>query len=90
MAQSLHLLNSQEIQSKLTRVGGKAEQMAKDKRDDNDKIDELFLGALGRYPTETQRDLALADIERNAKNKRNAYENIIWALINTKEFILNQ
>jgi Protein of unknown function (DUF1549)/Protein of unknown function (DUF1553) len=90
MAQSLHLLNSQEIQSKLTRVGGKAEQLAKDKRDDNDKIDELFLGALGRYPTETQRDLALADIERNAKNKRNAYENIIWALINTKEFILNQ
>ncbi len=27
MAQSLHLLNSQEIQNKLTRVGGKAEQI---------------------------------------------------------------
>ena len=34
--------------------------------------------------------LALANIERNAKNKQAAYENIIWALINTKEFILIQ
>ena len=33
---------------------------------------------------------ALANIERNAKNKQLAYENIIWALLNTKEFILVQ
>ena len=35
-------------------------------------------------------DLALQNIERNAKSRQLAYENIIWALINTKEFILVQ
>jgi hypothetical protein len=34
--------------------------------------------------------IALANIETNAKNKQLAYENILWALINTKEFILIQ
>lgn len=90
LAQALHLLNSQEIQTKLTRAGGRADQLAKDKRSDADKVDELFLWAFARTPTAAQRDLALANIERNAKDKRLAYENIIWALINTKEFILTQ
>jgi hypothetical protein len=90
LAQALHLLNSQEIQGKLTRPGGRAEQLAKDQRSDSEKVDELFLWAFARLPTPAQRDLALANIERNAKDKRLAYENIIWALINTKEFILTQ
>jgi hypothetical protein len=90
LAQALHLLNSQEIQNKLTRSGGRAEQMAKDPRPDADKVDDLFLWAFARHPTAAQRDLALANIERNASNKRLAYENIIWALINTKEFVLTR
>ena len=81
MAQSLHLLNSQEIQSKLTRVGERPSRWPRTNATPaTAKSTSFFLGALGRYPTETQtRHLALADIERNAKNKRNAYENIIWA-----------
>ncbi len=90
LAQALHLLNSQEIQTKLTCPGGRADVFAKDKRADAEKIDELFLWAFARHPTAAQRDLALSNIERNAKDKRVAYENIIWALINTKEFILTQ
>jgi len=35
-------------------------------------------------------DVALANIQANGKNRQLAYENIIWALINTKEFILVQ
>jgi hypothetical protein len=29
-------------------------------------------------------------INKNAQNKKVAYENIIWALLNTKEFVFNQ
>ncbi|MBI1913335.1 MAG: DUF1549 domain-containing protein [Planctomycetes bacterium] len=60
LAQALHLLNSDEIQGKLSRGGGRAEQMATDKRPDAEKV------------------------------KKVAYENILWALINTKEFQFNQ
>ncbi len=90
LAQALHLLNSDEIQQKLSRQGGRAEAVTKDARPDAQKIDELFVWALGRKPTPEQRDLALAQINKNAANKKIAYENILWALLNTKEFVFNK
>ncbi|HYV37891.1 MAG TPA: DUF1553 domain-containing protein, partial [Gemmataceae bacterium] len=90
MGQALHLLNSNEVQGKLTRQGGRADMLAKDKRPDTEKIDELFLWAFGRLPSLEHRQIAMAQIERNSKDKRVAYQNIIWALINTKEFAFNQ
>jgi hypothetical protein len=90
LAQVLHLLNSQEIQTKLTRNGGRADQMARDPRPDQEKVAELFVWAFARQPNEAQMSLALRNIQTNAKSRQFAYENIIWALINTKEFILVQ
>jgi hypothetical protein len=90
LAQALHLLNSTEIQNKLARGNGRADQLAKDPRPDAEKVSELFLWSFARRPTAKQLEVALENIQRNASNKRLAYENIIWALINTKEFILVQ
>src|ERR1700730_15913270 len=99
LAQALHLLNSDDVQNKLSRAGGRADKLAKDPRPNAEKVEEVFLWALGRRPNAKQLDLALQNIEMNQKNRvgaaaqqgvRNAYENIIWALINTKEFILVQ
>ena len=64
--------------------------MAKDPRPDAEKVEELFLWALGRKPSEKHLQLALENIDANAKNKKMAYENIIWALLNTKEFVFNR
>jgi hypothetical protein len=90
LAQALHLLNSDEIQTKLARNGARAEAMVKDPRPDADKVDELFIWAFAHKPTDPQRELALAHIAKHAANKKIAYENILWALINTKEFEFNQ
>jgi hypothetical protein len=90
LAQALHLLNSDEIQGKLARSGGRADKLATDKRPDAEKIDELFLWAFARKPTPEQRTAALAHIAKHEKEKKVAYENILWALLNTKEFIFNQ
>jgi hypothetical protein len=90
LAQALHLLNSTEIQNKLSRGGGRADQLAKDPRPDAEKVAELFLWAFARQPNAKQLEVSLENIQRNASNRRLAYENIIWALINTKEFILVQ
>jgi hypothetical protein len=92
LAQALHLLNSDEVQTKLARSGGRAEQLAnaKDTRSDAEKVDELFLWAFGRKPTEEQRAVAVDHIAKHAANKKIAYENILWALLNTKEFIFNK
>ena len=90
LAQALHLLNSDEIQNKLARAAGRAEKMVKDPRPEAEKVEELFLWALAHPPTATQRDLALAHIAKHAKDRKAAYENILWALLNTKEFVFNQ
>jgi len=91
LAQALHLLNSDEVQGKLSRPNGRADAMARDTtKPDAEKVDELFLWAFARKPTDDQREIALAHIAKHAMNKRVAYENILWALLNTKEFVFNK
>ena len=85
------MLNSQEIQDKLTRGGGRADMLAADKNlTDAQKVTELFLWALGRPPSAEHLSTALAHIEQHSAAKKVAYENLLWALINTKEFVFNQ
>jgi hypothetical protein len=88
LAQSLHLLNSQEIQQK---VGGpRAQQLAGDKeRSPEDKIRELYLVAFSREPAPEEVTIAVEHIKKNETDPKRAYEDIIWALINTKEFLFN-
>jgi hypothetical protein len=90
LAQALHLLNSDEVQNKLARPGGRADQLAQDKRSDEEKVKELFLWTFAREPSPEHLQVALTHIARNPQNKRQAYENILWALINTKEFVFNR
>ena len=97
LAAVLHLLNSDEVQGKISRASGRADALAKaeDKRPDAEKVEELFLWAFSRKPTTDDTAAALDHIKKvEAKSgpagKKTAYENILWALINTKEFVFNQ
>ncbi|MBN9120715.1 MAG: DUF1553 domain-containing protein [Planctomycetes bacterium] len=97
LAAVLHLLNSDEVQGKISRGGGRADALAKpdDKRSEEEKVTEIFLWAFSRKPTKDDLAAALEHIKKlEAKSgpagKKTAYENIIWALINTKEFVFNQ
>jgi hypothetical protein len=90
LAQALHLLNSDEVQGKLSRGGGRVDKLAPDPRDDKSKVEELFLWAFARKPAQPELDAALAHINKlGPQQKKQAYENILWALINTKEFVFN-
>lgn len=90
LAQSLHLLNSGEIQGKLTNGSGRAATFANDKtRDHAAKIRELYLLAFSRPPQADESAVALAHIEKHKDAPQRAYEDIVWALINTKEFLFN-
>ena len=89
LAQSLHMINSADILAKLG-GDGRAGKLAHDKeRDAGAKIGELYLVALSRPPTAPE----LADIEGyladHAADPAKAWEDVIWSLLNTKEFLLN-
>jgi hypothetical protein len=89
LAQSLHLLNSGEIQGKLTNGSGLPSLLGADNnRPHQEKIRELYLLAFSREPTADELSIATAHIEK-AENKKLAYEDVVWALINTKEFLFN-
>jgi hypothetical protein len=90
LAMTLHLLNSQEVQDKIARPGGRADRLARDPRPDAEKVTELFLRAVGSKPSDQKLTLALEHIEKHKANKKVAYENIVWALLNSKGFLFNQ
>jgi hypothetical protein len=84
------LLNSGEIQGKLTNGAGKAATLAADKaRTHEQKVRELYLLAFSREPRPEEFAVAVGHINKNAEDPKRAYEDIVWALINTKEFLFN-
>jgi hypothetical protein len=89
LAQVLHLLNSSEVQNRIAQSGGRADLLARDPRPEAVKVDELFLWTLGHRPGTDQRDVALAYIARHEADKKAAYEDLLWSLVNTKEFGFN-
>ena len=90
LALTLHLLNSQEVQDKLAKQGGTADRLAKDSRPDAEKVEDLFLAATAKRPSDEQMKAALEHLKKHEKNKKPGYENLIWALVNGKAFLFNQ
>ncbi|MFC5456041.1 DUF1549 and DUF1553 domain-containing protein [Prosthecobacter fluviatilis] len=98
LAQSLHLLNAAEIQTQLSRGNGRADTLTKDTRPDDDKIADLYHIALSRDPNAAEIKFARTHLDKKTagktgdeafKGKKEAYEDILWALLNTKEFLFN-
>ncbi len=88
LSQSLHLLNSEEIQGKLSSDTGRAAKLANDPRSDQEKIEELYRTALCRLPNDSEVKATLTYVS-SKENRREAYEDVIWSLINSKEFLFN-
>jgi hypothetical protein len=89
LAQSLHLLNSAEIQGKLTAGDGRAATLGADtEREHRGKIRELYLLSFSREPSEEELSIAVEHLEKTGDAKQ-AFEDIVWALLNTKEFLFN-
>ena len=100
LAQCLHLLNSKEVAEKLTSDSGEAALLAEDKTEpDEKKIRDLYYLAFSRGPAPEELSFARSFVEKKAKSakeakdvptvRRQAYEDMIWALVNTKEFLFN-
>jgi len=87
LAQSLHLLNSTDIQGKLAAGSGRPALLAADEeKSEEEKVDELYYWAFSRPANESERKLIFEFME-GQPNKKQAYEDVLWALFNTKEFL---
>ena len=52
-------------------------------------VEEFFLAALSRLPTPTERDGILSRVD-SADERRTALEDVLWAILNSKEFLLRR
>ena len=87
LAQAFQMINGETVRRKLemhsNRIGKRLESGASDA----ELMNEVYLAALCREPTVAERHAVAAHLER-ARDRRQAWEDIVWALINSKEFLL--
>ncbi len=100
LAQSLHLMNAADVKAKLTASGGRAEMLTKAEMSEPKRIRELYLAAFSREPAADEIRIAETHLLKprtdatgkpldSQRAKRNGYEDLLWALLNTKEFLYN-
>ena len=91
MAQAMHLISGDTIQDKITAEGGTLDRwMADASLSDAEVVSRLFRATLVRPPAEAELSLALAPIRSEGPAaRRRAFEDTLWAILNSKEFLFN-
>ncbi|HEV8132699.1 MAG TPA: DUF1553 domain-containing protein [Acidobacteriota bacterium] len=88
LVQALHRLAGSTYTDKLARKGGRIDQLIQSGASDRDIIQELILVAFSRFPTGTEREELQKKIGARAL-RREALEDLVWGLINSREFVYN-
>ena len=88
---ALHLISGNTLQHQITAKNSRLAQWLEDPSlSDEEVLKRLFLAALVREPDSREISLALAPIRlRGPEARRQAFEDALWALFNSKEFTYN-
>jgi hypothetical protein len=85
-AQRLHLLNSSHIRNKIEQSGNLKSIMSIARKRPVEAVKNLYLTILSRYPT--REELAIVtDYNQTASAKNRGLMDLVWALINSSEFL---
>jgi hypothetical protein len=86
LAQALQLINGPTINDKIRNANNRLGKLLGKKLSDVEILNELYLAALCRLPAEGEVQANLQHVAK-ASDKRKAWEDVQWALINSKEFL---
>ncbi len=87
VVQALHLLNGPQIAGKIADDSGTAARLAAGDLPPAAVIEELYLAAYSRFPTSAERTALEAEFARPDRSRRQVIEDILWALVNSAEFV---
>jgi hypothetical protein len=90
LSQALQLVGGQTVQDKLKSDKGRIARLINAKTCDAEIVEELFLATFSRYPTVDERELVERRLANAGNKRRKVGEDILWALLNHKEFLFQR
>ncbi|HEV8608297.1 MAG TPA: DUF1549 domain-containing protein [Tepidisphaeraceae bacterium] len=84
LPQLLHLHNGEEVEKKIKAPEGRLAGLMKRE----DAVEEMFLSTVGRGPSESEKK-AVEEAMKAGDTKEDVYRDLMWALLNSKEFGFN-
>lgn len=89
MLQALHLLNGNAILSRVSAGNGRLAGLLRQKMDDDKLVEQVYLWSLCRPPSARERGVSVPFIKSYGAAKRaEAAQDLMWALLNSKDFLL--
>ena len=88
LSQALTLINGDTVQGKIVN-GGVVRKLIADKKPPEQVIDELYARCLQRHPTDKERADLLGLIGEKPEEQQKGLEDVLWALLNSQEFMFN-
>ena len=89
LSQALELVNSTEIQKKLSANDGYISRLAINDLSHAENTRDAFLRALARYPRQDELKTAV-DFLSSEPDRAEAYRSLLWSLLATNEFLFNR
>lgn len=85
MSQALHLMNAPEISAKLSAKQGRLATLLANESSPDDILNELALAAWARLPNDRERKAAARIFAQS--DRRQASEDLLWAMLNSYDFL---
>jgi hypothetical protein len=85
LAQALQFVNGKLIKQKLAQPDNRIGRLLAGRATDRNILEELYLATVSRFPTDEERRVMLAYLA-SKDNRRGAWEDVQWALLNSSEF----
>jgi len=86
LAQALHVTNGEIVQTKLADGNGRIAKLIAAKKSHEEILTELYLTAWSRRPTDAEIQATRSFLPQ-AASPQEAYQDLLWALINSKQFL---
>ena len=86
LAQALHTLNGDILAGKIADANGRVAKLLKAKKPHEEIVEELYLAALCRLPSEKEK-AASRELLKQSPSPKEFYEDLLWALMNSKQFL---
>lgn len=88
LPQLLHLNNGDDVLNKIRAGNGRLAQILKKSEDDSTAIDQVFLATFSRLPTAAEKQAVTQSLS-SGDPREAVYRDLLWALLNSKEFAFN-